>query len=470
MPTPQQQQELLLAQLVRGEITQSAYEAKVAELRSGGFAGGGPGKTPRPLAAAPRMRLGTGSGVQPGTVLANQFRIREQLGRGGMGEVWKAYDTIGDRDAVIKVLPPELQGNTHEMERVQQTFRRVHDLQHQHICPTHFLGEDPAVGYFLVMKYINGVTLREYWRSGAAGGKLPVSQVPAILRPVADALDYAHRKHVVHRDIKPDNIMVDRNGRDPQIVDFGLAAEIRNSQARVTKARMETGGTYPYMAPEQWKGQPQDGRTDQYALGVVAYELLAGRLPFADRDPQVMRKRVLSEAIPPITGLPPVVTQVLSRVLAKEPAHRFESCSAFLVSLSGALAGAVSTRTAAPPPIAGLTGALPPALGSSSGEYSGALPPPVSTSRSGEHDMATEPADAGPKLPSRLRRIAAHMRSRVRKLREKLAGLVRQRPRWKQLPPWAWVIAGAVGVLVVVLLIVAATGWRPFGPRIDFNH
>jgi serine/threonine protein kinase len=479
VPDPKSQQDRLLAELIRGEIDQSTYERRLFELREGAggearrdTASGGRFDTPaapqpflaRPAAGAQSGGAMSGGALRPGATLAGQFRVREQLGRGGMGEVWRAYDTIGDRDAVIKVLPRELQGNTEEMDRVQQTFRRVHDLQHQHICPTHFLGQDPQVGYFLVMKFVDGVTLREYWKRASAGGGAPLSQITAILTPVADGLDYAHRKKVVHRDIKPDNIMVSRDGRDPQIVDFGLAAEIRSSQARVTKARIETGGTFPCMSPEQWRGQPQDGRADQYALAVVAYELVAGRLPFGDRDPKVMRKRVLSEPPPAIPQLPLAVTQVLARGLAKDPAQRFESCLAFTRSLAAALAGVASNR-ASPPP------ALPPGLPESSsrnakvgsGEYSGALPPPVDGSSTGEHTLPTAPRP--PSLPRRLWRKLARLPSRAAGA---VRGVLRKLPRPHALPNWAWVVLGAILVLIIFVVALALLG-NPFSGG-DFDH
>lgn len=370
-----QQQQQLVNELIAGRIDQATYQRRLAQLQSGkALPAAAPPKPPaqrpppRPQAARPKPARKAPppapvapsptpprqQGLRYGSVLAGQYKIREQLGKGGMGEVWKAYDDVGDVKVVIKVLPSELQGSVEEMERVQQTFRHVHGLQHQHICPTHYLGNDASVGRFLVMKYIDGVTLRHFWKLVVEQqGHFPIRAVRTILTPVADALDYAHRQRVVHRDIKSENIMVSRNGHDPQIVDFGLAAEIRNSQARVSNVRMEKTGTYPYMSPEQWRGLNQDGRTDQYALGIVAYELLAGRLPFADRDRNTLRQRVLTEAVPSVPGLPPAVFQVLCQALAKDPSQRFQTCTQFVDALNSALTAQPADSAAAPPPLTG---------------------------------------------------------------------------------------------------------------------
>lgn len=262
------------------------------------------------------------------------FQLKRRLRRGGMGEVWQAFDPTGERLVVIKVLPPELQRSPDEMARVKQTFNRVHNLQHQHICPVYLLGQDPRFGYFIVMKYLAGDTLSAYrmaYVQQHAG--FPISQLIRVLTPVALALDYAHGRQIIHRDIKPQNIMLDADGSDVQLVDFGLAAEIRTSVMRISQAQMEACGTYPYMAPEQWRGEMQDARTDQYALGVVAFELLAGRLPFEAADPTILRLCVLGDPVPPIDGAAPAVQAAISRAMAKSREDRYENCVAFIRAL-----------------------------------------------------------------------------------------------------------------------------------------
>lgn len=263
------------------------------------------------------------------------FKLDRRLRRGGMGEVWKAFDPTAERIVVIKVLPPELQRNPEEMARVKQTFNRVHNLQHQHICPVYLLGQDPRFGYFIVMKYLDGDTLSAF-RKTQAEGVFSVDKVLRVLSPIAAALDYAHARNIIHRDVKPQNIMLNAGGSDVQLVDFGLAAEVRTSVMRVSQVQMETCGTYPYMAPEQWRGELQDARTDQYALAAMTYELLAGRLPFEATDPTVLRMCVLNDAVPTIKGIPSPIHAVIARGMAKARADRYDSCTAFLKALRAA--------------------------------------------------------------------------------------------------------------------------------------
>ena len=213
-------------------------------------------------------------------MIIGNFELKFMVGRGGMGEVWKARDIKGERFVVLKLVPREIQHAAEEMARVKITFQRIQHLQHQHICPVYGLDEDSRFGWYVWMKYINGQTLSAYRNTHAAThhGVFSLEQVVKVLRPVAEALDYAHIHKVLHRDVKPQNILVIGEAEDIQVVDFGLAAEIRTSTSRISQVQMDTSGTRPYMAPEQWRGQRQDARTDQYALAAVAYELISGRL------------------------------------------------------------------------------------------------------------------------------------------------------------------------------------------------
>ena len=274
-----------------------------------------------------------GSALHVGVLIGN-FQLQVKLGRGGMGEVWKAWDTKAERAVVLKLVPPELQHAGEEMARVKATFQRIHALQDRHICPVYLLDEDRRFGWYLVMKYIDGQTLSAYRATYVARhGEFPAGQVVKVLCPVAEALDYAHAQKVIHRDVKPQNILVVGDAEDVQIVDFGLAAEIRTTLSRVSQQQMDTSGTRPYMAPEQWKGQLQDARTDQYALAVVAYELISGRLPFESEDFDILRACVLNDPPEEIEGQTPALNRALTLGLAKQRQERFGSCREFVQSL-----------------------------------------------------------------------------------------------------------------------------------------
>lgn len=412
------QRRQLLEQLIRGQIDQATYERRLAALERGPAGPPMPGGAGKPLpGGAPGRPGGTPSAAPPtgpvrgadevirsGELLDRRFKVRDRLGKGGMGEVWRAYDTIADVQVVVKVLPRALQNDPQEIARVQQAFRRVNPLQHQHICPVHHLAHDPQAGYFLVMKYIEGTTLRDYLRSQTRDGRLSVADVGRILKPVAEALDYAHAAGVVHRDIKPDNIMLGRDGSDPQIVDFGLAADAQ--AAGSVSGAVDRGGTLPYLAPEQWQKQHAGPHSDQYALGVMAYELLSGRLPFADRDPRLLKQQVLTAPVPLLPGGSVEIQRALGRALAKSPRDRYPTCVEFIRGLEGARAPSLPPTPAGPPagpaPLGGgpqppppvLTTPTPPAPAAGKGHSSADFP------------MLPQPAPPRPPLavrpPSRL--------------------------------------------------------------------
>lgn len=289
-------------------------------------------------------------GVGPGTRLG-VFELREPLGRGGMGQVWLAYDTQGKRNVAVKILPPELKGNADAIDQVTAAFQVVHALTHQHIGKTIGLFDDAEHGPYIVMDLVRGVPLSKYAREYRAARKtIAVERVVELLRPVAEALDYAHRKSVLHRDIKPQNILIqhrpDFSVEDVVLIDFGLAAEIRSTMARHTKGKVDASGTRPYMSPEQLRGKPGqwDARTDQYSLAVVAYELLAGHLPFESEDDMALMMAVLNEPVDPIPGVTPAVNAALLRGLAKNKEDRAAGC----VPLIDSLAGKAAPRTTEP--------------------------------------------------------------------------------------------------------------------------
>ncbi|MBE6426214.1 MAG: hypothetical protein E7029_09565 [Planctomycetaceae bacterium] len=294
----------------------------------------------RPTIGSQDQKNGTAV-YAPGTEF-DGWRLEEKIGRGGLGEVWKARDLDGERDVAIKFVPRDIQNFDSEMERVRKTFQTIHALQHSNICPVYGMHQHDDFGAYLVMKFLKGVSLEFLLRRKQ---KLPLEWVTKILEPVAKALDYAHQQEVVHRDVKPANIMLDfaRNSdgslnfeelKDVQLIDFGLAAEFRRSMSRVSQIRMPTSGTRSYMSPEQFRGRLQNAFSDQYSLAVVAYELLAGHLPFETDDDQTLRECVLNEAPEWVPGLESAVNEALLKGMAKERESRFPTCEEFVQALA----------------------------------------------------------------------------------------------------------------------------------------
>jgi len=300
-----------------------------------------------------------GGDLQPGVQLG-EYTLIEPVGRGGMGQVWKATD--GKRDVAVKVLPAEFRGNSAAVAQIDEAFRVVHALTHQHICKTLGLFNDVRNGPYLVMDFVSGITLTRYQRT-FPDRRVPFPQAMDILRRVAQALDYAHQKTirsegrelhgVLHRDVKPDNILLvfDANQKLEEVwlIDFGLAAEIRNSMTKHTNKSADTRGTRPYMAPEQCRGKRQqwDGRTDQYALAVVAYELLAGHLPFDGDDEFSITYSILNEPPDPILDLPDAAWSALRQGLAKEKETRHATCAALIDAIT--TRSTTGQPTASPP-------------------------------------------------------------------------------------------------------------------------
>ena len=270
-----------------------------------------------------------------GDVILGRYRVLSELGQGGMGVVYKCFDDIAGIMVALKALPPELSHSEPEMEDVKNNFQLVHKLHHPNIASSNTLERDNSNGnYYLIMECVEGEDLRRWIRRKRNDNALTLETILPIIRQIASALDYAHEEMIIHRDIKPGNIMIDAGGH-VKVLDFGLAAQIHTSMTRVSMVSPGTGGTAPYMAPEQWRGQAQGGAADQYALGVMVYELLAGRLPFESTDVIVLREAVLNEMPNPVVSQPKHVQAAIERALSKDPAKRFDRCSDFVDALEG---------------------------------------------------------------------------------------------------------------------------------------
>ncbi len=270
-----------------------------------------------------------------GEEILGRYLVERELGQGGMGVVYGCLDKLGGVRVAVKGLPPDLSHDSIEMEEVRENFRLVGDLRHPCIAGVRTLEKDERGEFYLVMDLVEGESLRKWERDKRKAGGVSLKEAVAVLRQVASALDYAHGRKVVHRDVKPGNVMIDGKG-EVKVLDFGLADQIRTSLSRVSHVHRGTSGTGPYMSPEQWRGQPQDGKTDQYALGVMAYEMLAGRLPFGSSEPGVLQEIVLKEEPSAIPGLSENAMRAIRRAMAKQAKGRFRSCGEFVEALERA--------------------------------------------------------------------------------------------------------------------------------------
>src|SRR5262245_1028114 len=270
--------------------------------------------------------------LTPGSRLG-PYEITAPIGAGGMGEVYRARDSRLGRDVAIKVLPEGVAHDPGRLSRFEREARTVAALNHPTIVVLHSIEEESGTR-FLTLELIEGQSLD---RLVTAGG-LPVARVLELPSPIADALVAAHGRGVVHRDLKPGNVMVTREGR-VKVLDFGLArlpAEgpaLNASQAATMAAPISNAGdvmgTVPYMAPEQLRGEPADARADLFALGIILFELVTGRRPFAGATSAEVSSAILRDAPPPVqtlrADLPPDLGRIIGRCLEKDPERRVQT-------------------------------------------------------------------------------------------------------------------------------------------------
>jgi hypothetical protein len=266
--------------------------------------------------------------------LAGRYLLEEEIGRGGMGIVYRARDLALDRVVAIKLLPPSLAADPDLRARFLQEARTAAGLSHPHIVPVHSVEEQGSIVCF-VMAYVPGVTLAQRVR---AEGPMPAEAVARLVREVAWALAYAHLHGVVHRDIKPENILLERGSGRALVSDFGIA-QLANAG---TPPRGVLRGTTRYMSPEQAAGAALDGRSDLYSLGICAWYALTGRLPFEGEGGAALILRQAAGPAPPVAlarrGIPRPLAAAIDRCLAREPASRFASGEALAEALDTGLA------------------------------------------------------------------------------------------------------------------------------------
>jgi serine/threonine-protein kinase len=299
--------------------------------------------------------------------LAGEYSLQRELGRGGMGVVYLARDVQLDRDVAIKVLPTHLARDPEARDRFVREARLAAGLSHPHIVPIHRVSEAicPPTGgtaagtrfVFFVMSYVEGETLGERLRTR---GPLPPADATRVLREVAWALAYAHGRGIVHRDVKPDNILLEAGTGRALVTDFGIARGGPDAASVTDPGKIM--GTAHFMSPEQAAGQAVDGRSDIYALGVVGHLAVSGRLPFeASNLPALLLRQATEEAMSVMRaapGLPPALGAAIDRCLTRDPAGRFADGEA----LAEALAPAPDARPALPPTLRAWLGARNPLL------------------------------------------------------------------------------------------------------------
>jgi len=358
-------------------------------------------------------------------IVGSRYRIRRSIAAGGMGEVFLATDEVLERPVAVKVLHRNLSADPGFVERFRREARAAAGLNHPNVVAVYDWGQSGRT-YFMVMEYVRGASLREILR---AAGRLEPGQVSDVLGQVLAALDHAHRRGIVHRDLKPENIIVTPDGR-AKVADFGLARAYLDPG---TTRTLTVIGTPQYLAPEQIIGDAADPRSDLYALGIVAFELLTGRPPFAGPTPFAVADKQLREPVPAPSSTAGVAGELDGWVQAMTRKDRASRPA------SAADAGRRLERSVARPvphdaPIAGLVARVPPTEGGDVGPR-----------------VATVPKNGRAQGPTR--RLD---RSTVR-TRDRRTG-TRRRPRRR----------GAAWLALAVIVLTATTAWAAwttFGPH-----
>ncbi|MCI0336845.1 MAG: serine/threonine protein kinase [Acidobacteria bacterium] len=281
-----------------------------------------------------------GASAKAGRMIGH-YRILHMLGKGGMGEVYLALDTRLDRSVALKLLPAHFTSDHDRVLRFIQEAKAASALNHPNIITIYEIGVESGT-HFIATEFIEGQMLRHM----IDGSRMDLGDLLEIVIQVAGALSAAHKNGIVHRDAKPENIMVRPDGL-VKVLDFGLAklignrgASTRGENSATPQIRTAPGlilGTLRYMSPEQSNGQPVDARTDIFTLGVVLYELIAGRAPFEGDNPIIVIESILTAEPPPLTqerrDVPPELQRIVSKALHKNKEQRYQTCEEMIVDL-----------------------------------------------------------------------------------------------------------------------------------------
>ncbi len=281
-----------------------------------------------------------------GTLLGGRYRLDAEIGRGGMSTVYRAFDTVLERPVAIKLMHREIAADSAQLERFRREARALAQLNHAHIVTVIDAGEEPSgeeeiTGHplggtpYIVLEYVEGETLKQLIRRE---GPLEISQAIAYAIEIARALGAAHERMIVHRDVKPQNILIDSEG-SAKITDFGIARTLTEEGLTMDGRVL---GTTDYVSPEQALGQPVTGQSDIYALGVVLYEMLTGEVPFSGETPVAVAMRHVRERVPDVQARRPEVSAataaVVERATAVDLDERYPSAGAMVADLEEALA------------------------------------------------------------------------------------------------------------------------------------
>ncbi len=292
--------------------------------------------------------------------LAPQYEVEGELGRGGMGIVYRARDTRLKRTVAVKLLPPELAYRTEIKSRFLREAEMAAQLSHPNIVPIYSGDVKDGLVYF-IMACVDGDNLAKQM---ATRGPLPIDEVRRILREVSGALAFAHARKFIHRDIKPDNILIDKDDGRAIVTDFGIARAVQDgAETRLTATGIAIG-TPAYMSPEQAAGDREtDGRADLYALGTLGYQMLAGRLPFeANSTPALLVKQLSEKPLSIVErrpDTPPDLAGIIMRLLEKEPAARFATADELSAALDGRISSGYKAPQRTPPPLSGQASSQP---------------------------------------------------------------------------------------------------------------